>query len=252
MIKSINYFFRIIKKVFIVDVIKYYWVVKFKSKSSNFFTLRLYNNLKIKILPKSGDYCTFHEVFIKEDYKTGDALKPNNILDIGANVGFFSLYASKKYPGSKIYSFEPFPPTFLRLKEHLAINKIINVETFPCAVSDKNEKVNFYSIDWAGANTLNANKFDTGNCKITQVDCIAFAGIFELTKVDSFDLAKIDCEGSEYPMLINASDESIIKIRNYIIEVHTDKTYNADDLIKRFKKLGYNTEFTNNILIASL
>jgi FkbM family methyltransferase len=140
----------------------------------------------------------------------------------------------------------------LRLKEHLLTNKIENVITFPYAVSDKKGKVNFYSIDWAGANTLNSDKFDIDNCKITQVDCISFSDIFVLTKIDMFELAKIDCEGSEFPMLINASDESILKIKNFIIEVHIDKIYSVNDLVVKFNRLDYKTAYKGDILIASL
>jgi FkbM family methyltransferase len=252
MFKKLKHFFRLLKRVLFIDVLKYYWVVFYKSKTNKVYSIRLFNGLKITIIPKAGDYCTFHEVFIKEDYNIRDKIYPLNILDIGANIGFFSLYASKKYDTSKIFSFEPFAPTYKRLNEHLSANKIKNVFTFPYAVSDKKGKVNFYSIDWAGANTLNSDKFDSENCKITEVDCIPFSDIFELTKKDSFDLAKIDCEGSEYPMLINASDESILKIRNFIIEVHTDKVYRAEDLILKFNRLGYKTEYKQDILIASL
>lgn len=252
MFNKLKHFLRLINNVFIIDVIKYYWIVRFKSKSNKAYTIRLYNSLKIKVIPLAGDYCTFHEVFIKEDYKIKGIVEPLNILDIGANVGFFSLYASKKYPASKIFSFEPFPPTYLRLNEHISINKNENILTFPYAVSDKNEKADFYSIDWAGANTLNSDKFDTENCKISQVDCISFSDIFKLSRVDTFDLAKIDCEGSEYPMLINSTDESILKIRNYIIEVHTDKVYSSNDLIAKLKRLGYKTLLKKDILIASL
>ncbi len=252
MLKSSKHFYRLIKSMFILDVIKYYWVVLFCKKSDKSFSFKLNNGLRIIIVPKAGDYCAFHEIFIREDYLYKNNSSPHFILDIGANVGFFSLYAANQFRKSKIYSFEPFPSTYLRLKEHISINNMKNIFTFPFAVSDRNEKVNFYSINWSGANTLNSDKFDTDNCVITQVDCISFTEIFRLTEVDSFDLAKIDCEGSEYPMLINAPAESILRIRSYIIEVHNDKKYSADDLIEKFIILGYKTEYKKNILFAAL
>ena len=251
MIKSLRNLYKLLKEVFVADVFKYYWIVNFRSQSKKSYNLRLKNGLVIDIVPKAGDYCAFHEVFIKEDYKLKNTTLPKNILDIGANVGYYSLYASRKYHGAKIFSFEPFPSTYSRLKDNLSTNKIENVLPFPFAVSDKKGKVNFYSIDWIGANTLNSDKFEVDNCKVTEVDCLSFSDIFEITKVDSFDLAKIDCEGSEYQILINNSDESILKIRNYIIEVHPDKTYSVNDLIARFEKLGYKTQKRGDILIAS-
>lgn len=250
MARSLRHFYKLIKEVYILDVLKYYLIVKLRSKSKKNYTIRLRNGLVVDIVPKAGDYCAFHEVFIKEDYKLTDNFLPKNILDIGANVGYYSLYASRKYPEAKIFSFEPFPSTHSRLTHNITTNKIENISPFPFAISDKNGKVNFYSIDWIGANTLNSDKFDVANCLITEVDCISFSNIFEMTKVESFDLAKIDCEGSEYPILINNPDESILKIKNYIIEVHPDKTYSAMDLKVRFEKLGYKTQSIGDILIA--
>ena len=77
MFKKLKHFFRLIKRVFIIDVIKYYWIVILKSKTSKAYSIRLYNGLKIKIAPNAGDYCTFHEV---EKGQEHEVLNPQNEL----------------------------------------------------------------------------------------------------------------------------------------------------------------------------
>ena len=74
--------------------------------------------------------------------------------------------------------------------------------------------------------------------------------IFGITGLNGFDYAKIDCEGSEYPIILNSPDKYLLSVSEYSIEVHTDSIYKADDLIKKFKDLNYDVEFNGNILHA--
>ena len=52
---------------------------------------------------------------------------PKVCLDIGANYGEYSFYLSKKFPSSKIYSFEPSPKSFGLLKKIVLYFKLKNV-----------------------------------------------------------------------------------------------------------------------------
>ena len=86
-------------------------------------------------------------------------------------------------------------------------------------------KINFYSIEWTGCNTMLSGTFDEGLYETTEVDCISFESIYELTGENAFDMAKIDCEGSEYGIILNSSAESLQKINEYVIEVHEVKGF---------------------------
>lgn len=58
--------------------------------------------------------------------------KGDVVFDVGANVGVFSLYITKKYAGDlKVYSFEPIPEIFQVLKKNIESNEISkNVKLF--------------------------------------------------------------------------------------------------------------------------
>src|SRR5206468_5436914 len=102
----------------------------FTKEDTQIHTIKLKNGLNLKVNKSSGDLTTLFEVFIDEDYKFNFKNSYINILDIGANVGYFSLYAAKKFPKAMIFAFEPFPDTFQRLNEHIKLNSIDNVKTF--------------------------------------------------------------------------------------------------------------------------
>lgn len=223
--------------------------IKGDDDTTHFLTLK--NGLKLSVNKKAGDLTTLFEIFVNNDYsfesKSGGDF---NVLDIGANVGYFSTFIAKKYPSAKVFSFEPFPNTFQRLSENISRNSLANVTAYENAVSDFNGTADFYSFDWAGCNTLIDGKFDEGLHQKTTVNCISFDDIFAKTGASSFEFGKVDCEGSEYAIFLNSKDDSIRKVRWYIMEVHNDKKYSMADLTKRFEALNYEVRENDNLLEA--
>src|SRR6185369_10140974 len=73
-------------------------------------------------------------------------IKPGQtVLDIGANIGYYTLIAAKLVgPTGKVYAFEPDPANFRLLKKNVEGNGHTNVVLVDCAVSDKDQKVRLY------------------------------------------------------------------------------------------------------------
>lgn len=250
---KITNFFKMASRLKFSSLVTFYRLKYFTKDDKQMHRLGLKSGLMLNVNKNQGDLTTLFEVFIDEDYEFGENTNEKiNIIDIGANVGYFSLYISKKFPNAKIFSFEPFPDTFVRLNEHFSGNKVKNVTPFNLAVSDFDGKSKFYSFEWTGCNTLIDGEFDESQSKVTEVSCVKFDRLRELTGAEKFDYAKIDCEGSEYPMLLNSSDEAIKAVKKYIIEVHNSEKYSKDDLVKKFRSLGYTVSTTDNLLIAEL
>jgi FkbM family methyltransferase len=252
LIKKINSFFLTLKKLKLSGSLKYYFIKYFSNNNEKDYKIHVPPALTVNLKNSAGDLCTLYEIFVEEDYKLDDFDKNQElkILDIGANIGYFSLYASINFRNSTVYSFEPFPLTFGRLSGNIELNQLDNIKLYPFAVSDREGKVDFYSIDWAGCNTMIGGKFDEGHFDKSVVDCISFKKVFELTGTKEFDFAKIDCEGSEYQIILNSPDELLIAVKEYSIEVHLDKIYKVDDLIRKFKSLNYEVDYNGNILNA--
>jgi hypothetical protein len=55
----------------------------------------------------TSDKHVFRQIFITKDYNIPLKIKPKLIVDAGANVGYSSLWFSRKYPKSKIIAIEP-------------------------------------------------------------------------------------------------------------------------------------------------
>ena len=87
------------------------------------------------------DACTY---VLSGEYESGYDGANCTILDIGANVGSFALWASLRWPGSTIHCFEPNPGTFAYLKRNTAANPRIHINNaaiYPAA----EKKLTFYS-----------------------------------------------------------------------------------------------------------
>jgi FkbM family methyltransferase len=121
------------------------------------------------------------------------------VADIGANMGYYSMYFAKSLsPRAKIYSFEPSVSILDVLKRNIAINHFPNVEIVEAACSQESGTVPFY----IGENHHSSSMLDgwAGNSTsgvLTQVNSISIDEFFGNSNTEGFpDLIKMDIEGA--------------------------------------------------------
>jgi len=116
------------------------------------------------------------------------------VLDIGANVGYFSLIAARQAGVSgRVYSFEPGPDNFELLVRNIELNKFANIVPVPKAVSDRRQESALYLAESSDMHSLFAHPISPTKGKI-DVECIA---IDEFLDGSTVDVVKIDIEGNE-------------------------------------------------------
>jgi len=65
-------------------------------------------------------------------------LRPKgSFLDVGANIGVYTLLATSKIDSGSIYSFEALPKNYKRLQENIRLNQFEHVKTYEIAVADQ-------------------------------------------------------------------------------------------------------------------
>ena len=83
-------------------------------------------------LSRHGIYEPIESGIIMDLVKAGD-----NALDLGANIGYYTLMLSKLVgPSGRVFAFEPDPSSFRILRTNISQNRLNNVESFQLAVSD--------------------------------------------------------------------------------------------------------------------
>lgn len=190
---------------------------------------------------------TFKEIFFNECYMEGleyRNLSSPTILDIGANAGYFSLFAASRFPDAKILSFEPIPVNYSLLEKNRQHNQQCKITTYPMAVAGKTGKINlFLEPDDPFSTSASIADCDEHRNQSVSVPCISIGDIFEENKIEKCDLLKMDCEGAEYDILYNCPDSVFSKIHQIAMEVHggAKPTWNIESMESFLQSMGYST-----------
>lgn len=180
-----------------------------------------------------------------------------NVLDIGANIGYFSLLFSK-WVGEKgkVFSFEPDPFNFNLLSKNIHANRAGNIFSFQKAISNHNGSVSlFLSEKNKGDHRIfDFHVFeDDNNRKSVNVECAKLDSI--LPADEKIDFIKMDVQGAEYLALEGMSDtiarnpniQLLTEFWPYAIE---ESGHSPKEFIEKLRQFGFEIfVFDNNKLI---
>jgi FkbM family methyltransferase len=171
----------------------------------------------IKLRKQSTDLMALTHVWLIEEYKKENfEIKPHDIvIDVGAHIGLFTIYASQFCTEGKIYSFEPVVENYELLLENIKLNNLNYVTSFNQAVSNSNEPIKlFLNNDESGHSIFSQSS------KTVIIDSISLQRFFDENKIKHCNFLKLDCEGAEYEIIKNLPLEYFQKIDKLIIEYH--------------------------------
>ena len=127
-----------------------------------------------------------------------ELLEGNDLfLDIGANTGLFSLYASKRGKNIRIFTFEPNSSIFPLLLNNIARNKCFNIVPFNAAISDTNGEVSFMAVEKHSGKSHITNDGQSVKVLSLSKESLGFLPALNFGKC----IIKIDVEGAEYVVL---------------------------------------------------
>jgi FkbM family methyltransferase len=179
------------------------------------------------------------------------AMRSDFFIDVGANIGFFSLVAGTLNPQLKLVAFEPNPKMFGLLSEHKRLNGLSTMIAEPIAVSDSNGTCRLFLNRSDMSASLEPDFQATFNPAVGSVSV-------QKTTLDSYVqqhgisgslLLKVDVEGHDKAFL-DGAQETVDRLRpDVIIEVLEEFEPVA---LERFKRNGYRFyRITNEGLVES-
>jgi FkbM family methyltransferase len=182
---------------------------------------------------------SFIEVFALRHYDaTGiDWLALQTIVDVGANVGASTLWLTRRAPESRIVAVEPNPDAFRRLEHNVALNRLEErVELVPAAIGG-DTGVRYLTLE-AHSSLLAkvTTKSGNGSPIVTQ---LSLADLLQHTSVTSLDLLKLDCEGSEYDILLAADHETLRRVAAIVGEYHPVPDHAPGDIARHLLDEGF-------------
>jgi FkbM family methyltransferase len=122
-----------------------------------------------------------------------------DILDIGANVGSFALWATRRWPGSRVRSFEPNPETFAILKRNVA--GYGQVQPFNAAIYPSDKAREAFFSRYAGDGEAGLLRYIGDTFRAGVIEPSFEVDIIRPEALGSADIVKIDIEGGEAEVL---------------------------------------------------
>jgi FkbM family methyltransferase len=167
----------------------------------NKMSLKLYTDSVLSETIYVGRFENEEIDFVKRYLTSGDVF-----LDIGANVGLFTIVgASKVGPKGRVYSFEPVKKTFGRLTENINLNNLNNTKAYNLGLSNEDGELEM---------TTSADGFDAWNSFgkpsagssfiLEKVPTFKLDSWIADEKIAHVSLVKIDVEGWEYNVILGA------------------------------------------------
>ena len=165
--------------------------------------------------------------------------KKFTFVDIGANVGLYSLYLAS-CGDVRTLAIEPQPGILERLRFHLAANSAANVEVLPIALSDRD-----------GEATLVLNDSDSGGTHVDKRDgrealgerirvpCRPLMEVLVEAGIEAIDALKIDVEGAEDIVLAPFLRDAPQSLLPRLILIEDTRGFWRVDLFALLRSRGY-------------
>lgn len=136
-------------------------------------------------------------------------------VDVGANIGYYSLLAAIYNPSIRVYAFEPLPNAVKYIEKNIADNGFNCIETWKAALSDhdgedtffvsRNPKFAFVPDQLTSTGSLDKNQGSkTSLIDEIRVETLRLDSWVATNRIDPIDLLKLDTEATEHIVLSGA------------------------------------------------
>jgi amino acid adenylation domain-containing protein/FkbH-like protein/non-ribosomal peptide synthase protein (TIGR01720 family)/FkbM family methyltransferase len=233
------------------------------------------NHLEIAHLNQYETEYLYQEIFVDRVYlKHGIVFNEDDcIIDVGANIGLFTLFAQQKSPKGTIYAFEPAPHAFEKLQTNAKLY-CENTHLFNCGLgSDRTEETfTFYprssvfssfaadtEQDEKAIRSVIMNMLQRDNSldeeslahiadefikdrlerETYQAQLRTLSEIIAEYKIEKIDLLKLDAEKSELAILQGIQDNHWSLIKQIVMEVHDQEGSTIKQVIGLLEDKGF-------------
>lgn len=182
-----------------------------------------------------GDVREYHSVlreqFVDEQYRWLD-VNNREVLDVGGSIGDSAIYFALN-GARRVLALEPYPASFRVLQENARANHLEQVITPLCAGVGRDGEILVSESIASGSTALRPCADGVS------VPTYSLASLLARDEW-SDPAAKIDCEGAEYHLIMDASDRDLRRFRHYFIEFH----HGLRDLGCRLSAAGFDVWYT--------
>lgn len=159
------------------------------------------------------------------------------VVDVGANLGDFTLVAAKATgPEGKVVAIEPDPQNIGWLTKSVERNGFKNVEIRQEALSASEALAPLFLSDVSGWHTLNVGQVPMS---AERPPITVQTRPLDTLMLDRLDVVKIDVEGAEYDVLCGAKQHLQRFHPLLFVDLHASMGANVDGVLQNLHGLGY-------------
>ena len=197
-----------------------------------------------------------HDVWLGREYDAFDGFRAppgGRVVDIGANVGAFTLWQARHTgPTGTVVAVEANPDTAAVLRRNLDANPGAEVAIVGAAVWREHGTVDFAAsaraTSTAGVSETLPESLRTGT-STQRIDAVTLADVFDHAALDGgrVDVTKIDVEGAEVAVLEGADAETLRRSDRYLVEIDERTAPDVDRLLSEagFRRVGRSRNVTS-------
>jgi FkbM family methyltransferase len=186
--------------------------------------------------PRSIDLVTYYEIYVDDQYATHTQTPKKNIVDIGANVGLFSLWSIAYHGAKKVLAIEMNQHNIACIKSLIRANHLEKkITLIPKAFYHTHTLIS----EQASPGFLNScHQID--DTTPGRIETITLADIVKRFAGQPIDLLKVDIEGAEKSLMTPAQGKLLsAHVREIILEVHPQYGCSVEDMVKFLTRHGF-------------
>jgi FkbM family methyltransferase len=212
-----------------------YYDYEFLVRSEDEIKFNVSQNISTK--PTGGEY--FKPLFINHYAEDGNPLSLDDLnqedtwLDAGGHIGLFATRLLTQFPRiKKVYSYEPFHNNVEFAEQNLQMNGVSNrCELIERAIVSGNEsEVEFFLSQDSGKHSVHP-------IRGRQVTKVPAENINQIIAEKGINCIKMDIEGMEYDIITHMTQESLSKLKLFIVEYHFHYSWLLENRAQKFNQV---------------
>lgn len=215
----------------------------FKALGIRFKTVRIEGlNVTVRRLTQDEEFVA--NVLVGDDYiREGFDINVSDVvIDIGGNIGTFSLRAARAAKDGRVLCFEPNSENYSLLRKNISRNGFENIMPFQMAIAGQPGTVRLFAGGDTGLHSTSASR-GVDESAFEDVPCITLEQVFEENQIRKCNYLKIDCEGAEYEILYNTPCDVLSRVDKIVMEYHStgheEKRAQGDELVRFLQGHGF-------------
>lgn len=177
----------------------------------------------------------FREIFIDGCYDIDMPVDAPVIIDVGANIGMFTLRAKQRWPGAQVYCYEPSPSNFAQLEHHVQINDLRDCHLHERGIGGTTRRAALFlhPRNCGGHSISQAHRGE----RSIEIELVDLKTALDETPQRRCDLMKLDCEGAEHEIVRSMDADAASRVDRIVLESRSGPA--LSETLAHLEALGY-------------